>query len=59
MSTHYPRATDRGNSFVNFVLLRSSAFIRQARKIVNKQPSIAENIQNTLTLLIQDPFDLD
>jgi mRNA interferase YafQ len=41
---------------VNFVLLRSSAFVREARKIVKKQPSIAENIQNTLVLLIDDPF---
>lgn len=41
---------------MNFVLLRSSAFVREARKIVKKQPSIAENIQNTLVLLIDDPF---
>jgi mRNA interferase YafQ len=41
---------------VTFVLLRSSAFIRNARKIVKKQPEIAHNIQNTLELLCLDPF---
>ena len=41
---------------MNFVLLRSSAFVRNARKIVKKQPQLAQNIQNTLELLCSDPF---
>jgi mRNA interferase YafQ len=41
---------------VKFVLLRSSAFIRSARKILKKQPEIAENIQSILELLSTDPF---
>jgi hypothetical protein len=41
---------------VNFVLLRSSAFIRNARKIVKKKPELAQNIQETLELLSLDPF---
>jgi mRNA interferase YafQ len=40
-----------------FVLLRSCAFVRSARKLVKKQPQIAQNIQNTLELLCIDPFN--
>lgn len=42
---------------MNFVLLRSSAFIRNARKVVRKQPELAQNIQETLELLCVDPFE--
>jgi addiction module RelE/StbE family toxin len=41
---------------MNYILLRSSAFIRSARKILKKQPELAENVQNTLELLSTDPF---
>jgi mRNA interferase YafQ len=41
---------------VKFVLLRSSAFVRNARKIVRKQPEIAQNLQKTLEQLCTDPF---
>jgi addiction module RelE/StbE family toxin len=41
---------------VNFVLLRSNIFIRNARKIVKKQPFLAQNIRETLDLLCVDPF---
>lgn len=41
---------------MNFILLRSSAFVRNARKIVKKQPQLAQNIQETLELLCIDPF---
>lgn len=41
---------------MSFVLLRSSAFVRSARKIVKKQPEVAQNIQQTLTSLSEDPF---
>jgi addiction module RelE/StbE family toxin len=41
---------------VKFVLLRSNAFIRDARKILKKHPEIAPNIQNTFELLSVDPF---
>jgi mRNA interferase YafQ len=42
---------------VNFVLLRSSAFVRNAKKIIKKQPELAANIQATLELLSSDPFE--
>jgi mRNA interferase YafQ len=42
---------------VNFVLLRSNAFIRNAKKIIKKQPELAANIQATLELLGLDPFE--
>ncbi len=41
---------------MTFVLLRSSAFVREAKKRVRKQPQIAQDIQNTLELLGSDPF---
>lgn len=41
---------------MNFVLLRSSAFIRNTRKIVKKQPELASNLQEILELLSSDPF---
>ena len=41
---------------MSFVLLRSNVFIRNARKIVKKQPFLAQNIQDTLELLQLDPF---
>jgi len=41
---------------VKFVLLRSNAFVRAARKILKKNPELVPNIQNTLELLSIDPF---
>lgn len=41
---------------MKFVLLRSTVFVRNARKIVKKQPQLAKNIQNTLEMLCSDPF---
>ncbi|MGI0481937.1 type II toxin-antitoxin system YafQ family toxin [Geminocystis sp. CENA526] len=41
---------------MTFLLLRSNVFIKNARKIVKKQPLLAQNIQNTLILLSSDPF---
>jgi len=42
---------------VKFVLLRSSAFMRNAKKNVKNKPEIAQNIQNTLERLCVDPFN--
>ncbi|NEN99345.1 MAG: type II toxin-antitoxin system mRNA interferase toxin, RelE/StbE family [Moorea sp. SIO3I7] len=42
---------------MTFVLLRSSAFVREAKKLVKKQPQTAQNLQNTLKLLCIEPFD--
>ncbi len=41
---------------MKFVLLRSSTFVRNARKIIKRQPQLAQNIQNALELLCSDPF---
>jgi addiction module RelE/StbE family toxin len=41
---------------VSFVLLRSSAFVRSARKIVKKHPELTSDLQSTLELLHLDPF---
>ncbi len=41
---------------MTFVLLRSSAFIRESRKILKKPPQKAQNFQNTLELLSTEPF---
>ena len=42
---------------MNRVLLRSSAFIRVAKKIVKKQREKAEAIETTLEMLAADAFD--
>ncbi|MEL6437671.1 MAG: type II toxin-antitoxin system mRNA interferase toxin, RelE/StbE family [Cyanobacteria bacterium J06621_8] len=41
---------------MKFILLRSSAFVRNARKIIKRNPQLAQNIQETLELLALDPF---
>ena len=41
---------------MSFVLLRSNTFVRNARKVVKKQPQLSQNIQNTLESLATDPF---
>ncbi|MBE5229340.1 MAG: type II toxin-antitoxin system mRNA interferase toxin, RelE/StbE family [Microcystis aeruginosa PMC 728.11] len=41
---------------MNFVLLRSNIFIRNARKILKKQAFLVQNIPETLALLSVDPF---
>jgi mRNA-degrading endonuclease YafQ of YafQ-DinJ toxin-antitoxin module len=37
-------------------LLRSSAFIRAAKRVVKKQPHVADDIRTALELLAQDAF---
>ncbi|MGQ4809990.1 hypothetical protein NKDENANG_03433 [Candidatus Entotheonellaceae bacterium PAL068K] len=37
-------------------LLRSSAFVRAARRAVRKHPHITEDLQTTLALLAEDVF---
>jgi mRNA interferase YafQ len=41
---------------VSYPLLRSSAFVRNARKLVKKKPELANDIQETLVALSNDPF---
>ena len=43
---------------MKYVLLRSNAFVRNTRKVVKKQPRLAQNIQNTLELLCRYPFQI-
>ncbi len=38
-------------------LIRSTAFIRAAKRLVKKQPEMAESIRETLTVLERDAFD--
>ncbi len=38
------------------VLLKSSSFIRSAKRTVKKDPRLAEDIQTTLELLSEDAF---
>jgi len=56
MQTRHTSTTHGGTSRVKFVLLRSNAFVRAARKTLKRQPELASNIQNTLELLSTDPF---
>jgi mRNA interferase YafQ len=56
MPIRNPSTTNGRDTCMSFVLLRSNVFIRNARKIIKKQPSFAQNIQDTLELLQIDPF---
>jgi mRNA interferase YafQ len=38
-------------------LVPSTAFLRAARRVVKRQPALAEDIQGTLRLLADDAFD--
>jgi len=42
---------------VKRVLLRSSAFVRAAKRYVKKRPSVAEDLQQALELLAEDAFN--
>jgi addiction module RelE/StbE family toxin len=39
------------------LLLRSSAFVRTARRLVKKDPEIATDLQSTFELLSEDAFN--
>jgi addiction module RelE/StbE family toxin len=41
---------------VRRILLRSSSFVRTARKIVRKHPDVAEKLRDVLELLAEDAF---
>lgn len=41
---------------MSVVLLRSTAFVRSARKILKKTPELATSLQATLSALSNDPF---
>lgn len=41
---------------MSFVLLRSSAFVRDARRILRKHPGFAMDLHRTLLLLGADPY---
>jgi len=56
MSASDSRTVDGRTSRIMFVLLRSSAFVRKTRKILKKQPQLATDLQQTLELLVADPF---
>ena len=42
---------------MNRLLLRSTAFVRAARRLAKKQPHIAETLRETLERLAEDAFD--
>lgn len=41
---------------MTYELLRSTAFLRAARKLIKKNPAVAPDLQKTLKLLSEDPF---
>jgi len=42
---------------VKHKLLRSTSFVRAARKLIKKNPGIAQDMRKALVLLSEDPFD--
>ena len=41
---------------MSYVLLRSSAFVRDAKRAVRRQPELASQLRQTLEMLGADPF---
>jgi len=41
---------------VNHVLLRSTAFVRDSRRMLRKRPDLVEQLLQTLRLLEADPY---
>lgn len=56
MPISYSGRTDERDSVVKRILLRSSAFVRAAKRLVKKRPNVAEDLQATLELLSEDAF---
>ena len=56
MPTFDSRRIAQGNYQVNFYLLKSSAFIRAAKKVVKRKPQVIKDIKKTLDILEQEPF---
>jgi mRNA interferase YafQ len=42
---------------VRRILIRSTAFVRAARRLLKKHPDVAESVRETLVLLEEDAFD--
>lgn len=42
---------------MSYVLLRSSAFVRDARRLLRKEPGSAGHVSRTLRLLEADPYE--
>ena len=38
-------------------LLRSTSFVRAARKLIRRNPGLAQELRSALELLSEDPFD--
>lgn len=56
MSSSDSGRIDQGNCQVKFHLLKSSAFIRAAKKVVKRNPQILKDLRKTLMTLSQEPF---
>lgn len=41
---------------MSYLLLRSSAFVRDAKRMLSKRPALANQLRQTLDLLEADPF---
>ncbi len=56
MSSFDSGRINQGNSRVKFHLLKSSAFVRAAKKVVKRNPQIVKDLKKTLETLSQEPF---
>ena len=56
MSTRLPFGNHEGDIVLKYQLLRSSAFIRAARRTLKKYPFIVKDFQDTLELLSENAF---
>ena len=56
MSPFKPRGDLQGNADVKRQLLRSTAFVRAAKRIAGKNPGLLNDIEAALELLCEDAF---
>ncbi|NOT54204.1 MAG: type II toxin-antitoxin system mRNA interferase toxin, RelE/StbE family [Deltaproteobacteria bacterium] len=56
MSSSHGGGTDERDTVVRRVLLRSSAFVRAAKRLIKKHPDAAEDLRDALELLSEDAF---
>jgi mRNA-degrading endonuclease YafQ of YafQ-DinJ toxin-antitoxin module len=57
MQTGNPRDIDKGDLGVKRQLIRSSAFVRAAKRLLEKQPNLENAFYQALTLLAEDAFN--
>ncbi|MFH1116575.1 MAG: type II toxin-antitoxin system mRNA interferase toxin, RelE/StbE family, partial [Pseudomonadota bacterium] len=54
MCSHHGRGSHERDTVVRRILIRSSAFVRAAKRLVKKRPDLAQELQAAMALLLED-----